>query len=226
MQPTVFHNKSSFGGDIVGFVHRESQDHLDHVLRTTGVSVVHLRTMLGLNHTIKAFRGVATANLSSKGAIRTGSSIPVILLENVDNQGVAGEVVRVKRGFARNYLVPKKMAVYMSESNRLKHADLMATALNLEESSAQAKNAQKEAKSKLIEALKQIQGPITIAMKTVADTSALYGSVKSSSIAAALEERGVHVSASQIDADKIEEVGTHVISILGEKIEIEITSEV
>ena len=63
-------------------------------------------------------------------------------------------------------------------------------------------------------------------MKTVADTSALYGSVKSSSIAAALEERGVHVSASQIDADKIEEVGTHVISVLGEKIEIEVTSEV
>ncbi len=42
--------------------------------------------------------------------VRHGTSIPVLLLKEVDNRGKEGEVVDVKRGFARNYLIPRKMA--------------------------------------------------------------------------------------------------------------------
>jgi hypothetical protein len=42
--------------------------------------------------------------------IRHGTSIPVILLEEMEARGFKGEVVQVKRGFARNYLIPRKMA--------------------------------------------------------------------------------------------------------------------
>lgn len=41
---------------------------------------------------------------------RNGSSISVILLENIDKRGERGEVVDVKRGFARNFLIPRKLA--------------------------------------------------------------------------------------------------------------------
>jgi large subunit ribosomal protein L9 len=167
------------------------------------------------------------ANSLAKGAIRTGASIPVILLEDVDNQGVAGEVVRVKRGYARNFLVPKRKAVYMSDLNKSKHVDLMASAANKESSAASAKKAMNEAKNQTLEALMQMQGPVvTIQENAVADTGGkLYGSVTASSIAAALDARGVSVTASQISVEKIDAVGVHKISILGEEFEVEVTSE-
>lgn len=42
--------------------------------------------------------------------VRHGTSIPVILTQSIENRGAAGEVIDVKRGFARNYLIPRKMA--------------------------------------------------------------------------------------------------------------------
>lgn len=42
--------------------------------------------------------------------IRHGTSIPVIFVQKVENRGEIGEVVEVKRGFARNYLIPRKLA--------------------------------------------------------------------------------------------------------------------
>ena len=42
--------------------------------------------------------------------VRHGTAIPVILTQDIENRGSVGEVVEVKRGFARNYLIPRKMA--------------------------------------------------------------------------------------------------------------------
>lgn len=48
--------------------------------------------------------------MGQRSQVRHGTSIPVILTKDVDSRGNEGEVVNVKRGFARNYLIPRKMA--------------------------------------------------------------------------------------------------------------------
>jgi hypothetical protein len=58
-----------------------------------------------------AFRRIACGiKPVSLNQVRHGTSIKVVLLEEVQNRGKRGEVVPVKRGFARNYLIPRKMA--------------------------------------------------------------------------------------------------------------------
>lgn len=52
----------------------------------------------------------------------------VILLQNVDNLGSAGEVVEVKPGYARNALIPRRVAVYSTPENLATHKDLIASA--------------------------------------------------------------------------------------------------
>lgn len=159
-------------------------------------------------------------------AIRAGSSIPVILLEDVDNQGVAGECVKVKRGFARNYLVPKRMAVYMTEENRLKHADLMGNAANAGSvAAAAAAAAALEDKAQTIEALAKLGGALKIPMKTVSGSAGLYGSVTPAMISDALSEQGIVTTASQISTEKIGQLGIFTASVLGERIEIEVVAE-
>ena len=58
---------------------------------------------------------------------RQGSSIPVILLESVDNWGAAGDVISVKRGFARNFLIPRAKAAYATPENKTRFAALKST---------------------------------------------------------------------------------------------------
>lgn len=52
----------------------------------------------------------SSARLIAWSQVRHGTFIPVILTQNIENRGSAGEVVDVKRGFARNYLIPRKLA--------------------------------------------------------------------------------------------------------------------
>jgi hypothetical protein len=42
--------------------------------------------------------------------IRHGTSIPIILIQKIENRGEVGEIIQVKRGFARNYLIPRRLA--------------------------------------------------------------------------------------------------------------------
>lgn len=56
--------------------------------------------------------------------VRFGSSIKVILLENMDNRGKSGDLISVKRGFARNFLIPRKFAAYATPANKEKYASL------------------------------------------------------------------------------------------------------
>mmetsp|Transcript_89286 Transcript_89286/g.193255 ORF Transcript_89286/g.193255 Transcript_89286/m.193255 type:complete len:84 (-) Transcript_89286:35-286(-) len=49
--------------------------------------------------------------------VRFGTNIRVLLLDNVVNRGQKGEVVKVKRGYFRNFLYPRKMAVYATDIN-------------------------------------------------------------------------------------------------------------
>ena len=59
------------------------------------------------------------------GGARHGSSIKVILLDAVENWGTAGEIVSVKRGFARNFLVPRSKAAYATPENKTRFQALL-----------------------------------------------------------------------------------------------------
>lgn len=59
------------------------------------------------------------------GSYRCAGSIPVLLLQSVINKGTTGEIVSVRRGFARNYLFPKKMAVYATAVNKEKYSSIL-----------------------------------------------------------------------------------------------------
>ena len=58
---------------------------------------------------------------------RHGTSIAVILLQNVSNYGTPGDIVKVKRGYARNMLIPRSMAAYATPENKQKFDQLIKT---------------------------------------------------------------------------------------------------
>ena len=59
----------------------------------------------------------AVVLLQKKTVTRAGSNIPIVLLQNLENKGKVGEVIKVKGGYARNFLIPRKIAKYASREN-------------------------------------------------------------------------------------------------------------
>ena len=113
----------------------------------------------------------------------------IILREDVQNLGKAGEVVKVKDGYARNFLLPKGLAYHATEANKKKiayEAERLA-----KQRAAEKQTAEGEAGR-----LAGIQ--ITFPVK-VGEEDKLYGSVTSSDIQRKLEELGIHVDKRKID---------------------------
>ena len=69
-------------------------------------------------------------SIDSTGKIihRQGTSISVILLSDVSNKGSIGEIVKVKRGYARNLLIPRKLAAYVTPENKTKFESILVKA--------------------------------------------------------------------------------------------------
>jgi len=102
----------------------------------------------------------------------------VILLEPVENLGDVGQVVNVKPGYARNYLIPRGLAALATEANlKALEAKIRAQAKRAAERKAEA------------ERLKEILEPITLTIKVKAGESKIYGSVTSRDIAEELEKQ-------------------------------------
>ena len=107
----------------------------------------------------------------------------VILREHVENLGKRGEIVKVADGFARNYLLPRKLALLATDGNR-KHVERERTI-------RETREAQEKAQAEAIAA--RLAGvDITIARR-VGETDQLYGSVTSSDIVDFLKEKGFEV---------------------------------
>ena len=128
----------------------------------------------------------------------------VILTEEIRGLGTRGDVVAVKDGYARNYLIPKNLAREATAGN-LKSVEQERkkwAALSEQEKTA----AQKAAKS--VEGVK-----ITIE-KRVGDNGQLFGSVTSNEIADALEAKGVEVDKRRIElAHPIKSIGVHEVDV-------------
>ena len=126
----------------------------------------------------------------------------VILLEPVDKLGDAGEVVRVKPGYARNFLVPQGLALPATESNR---AELQARlAQRAKQLSARKADAER---------LREMLGDATLNIKVRAGEERIYGSVGNNDIADALKQAyDVDVDRRKIDlAEPIKTLGTYTV---------------
>ena len=102
----------------------------------------------------------------------------VILLENIRKIGSIGEIIDVKRGFARNYLISKKKALFASKAN-IKEVEVIKQELNKkdQEKKKQAKLIQEKIKNKIIEI-----------KKLSTENKELYGSVKPTEISKIIED--------------------------------------
>ena len=112
----------------------------------------------------------------------------VLLREDVDDLGSRGEIVRVRAGYARNYLLPRNLAVEASAGN-VKGIEAERAAL-----------LKKEAKERsTAEAQSQQMGSLVLEFKRKAgEHGALYGSVTSMDVAEALQERGYEIDRHRI----------------------------
>src|SRR5215831_16322338 len=115
----------------------------------------------------------------------------IILRETIDNLGRAGQVVKVADGYARNYLLPKKLA-YVATPGNLKVIEAERQALLRKEAR------QKDDAEKLQQILNAVE--ITIRRK-VGEQNALYGSVTNSDVAEELEKKGFQIEKRKIHMD-------------------------
>src|SRR3982751_4089777 len=128
----------------------------------------------------------------------------VILLERVEKLGAIGDVVKVKDGFARNYLLPRKKALRANEANR---KVFESNRTRIEEENA---NRRTDAET----AAKGVDGKSVKLIRQASNTGQLYGSVSARDIAEALEAVGAKVGKSQIVLDRpIKAIGLHEIRI-------------
>ncbi len=128
----------------------------------------------------------------------------VILLERIAKLGQMGDVVNVKNGYARNYLLPQKKALRATEANKrlfeAQRAQLEAT--NLEQ--------KKEAEA----VAEKLNGQSFVAIRQAGDTGQLYGSVSTRDIAETITEGGFSISRRQVVLNKpIKELGLHDVEV-------------
>ena len=117
----------------------------------------------------------------------------VILLENVRKIGSIGEIIDVKRGFARNYLISKKKALFASKAN-IKEVEVIKQELN-------KKDQEKKGKAKLIQ--EKIKNKVFEIKKLSTENKELYGSVKPTEISKVIEENlKIEINPSQIQPIK------------------------
>ena len=138
----------------------------------------------------------------------------VILLERIERLGQMGDVVNVKDGFARNFLLPQNKAL---RANKLNREYFEKEKVNFEAKNLKQKSEAESVSDKIIK-------DNYIIIRQASDTGQLYGSVNSGDIKEKLQEDGFSLEKSQIVLDKpIKEIGHHEIRI---KLHPEVTSKI
>lgn len=128
----------------------------------------------------------------------------VLLIADVYKHGVAGEVVDVADGFARNWLLPKKLAV-KATPGALKQA---------EELRAQAEARRAQLDQRLNDLARQIDGVELFFGRRASPTGKLFGSVTTTEIADALNQKvGIDINRRRISQIAIREIGTHDVPV-------------
>jgi len=122
----------------------------------------------------------------------------VILREHVDNLGRRGEVVKVADGYARNYLLPRKLALLVTEGNKKQ--------IERERAKLDAKEADEK---RIVDAVaERLAGVEVVITRKVGETDALYGSVTTADIVEALNAKGFDIDKRKLQlAEPIKKVG-------------------
>ena len=143
----------------------------------------------------------------------------VILLENLRSIGSIGEVIDVKRGFARNYLISNKKALYASKEN-IAEVEKIKTDLG-------KKDAEKKKEAKKLS--EQINGKEYLVKKLSTENNELYGSVKPTEISKLIQdENKIDIKPSMIQpVEEIKALGKFKVKIsLHSEVDAEITINV
>ena len=142
------------------------------------------------------------------------TTVQVVLRDDVENLGRSGELVRVKPGYARNFLLPRGLAAVATHGNvaRIEHEKKAAV--------ARAKKLRASAEERKAE-LSKVSVQIA---EQAGENQKLFGSVGSKDIAEALAAKGVEVDRKKIQLDEpIKELGDHEVTI---KIGYEVTATI
>ena len=128
----------------------------------------------------------------------------IILLERIEKLGSIGDVVTVKDGFARNYLLPQKKALRANDANR--------QVFEANRERLEAENA--ERRSEAEKAGEKVDGAEIVLIRASSNSGQLYGSVNVRDIAAALQEQGYDVDKRQVVmGSPIKAIGLHEVTV-------------
>jgi large subunit ribosomal protein L9 len=131
--------------------------------------------------------------------------VELILLERVEKLGQMGQLVNVKPGFARNYLLPQKKALRATKEN-LAYFESQRAQL-------EANNLQR--KSEATEVGAKVEGLTVVIVRQAGESGQLYGSVSARDIADAVTEAGVTIEKRQVVLDRpIKNLGMHQVRVV------------
>jgi large subunit ribosomal protein L9 len=142
----------------------------------------------------------------------------VILLERVAKLGQIGDTVKVKDGFARNFLLPNGKALRATEANKKKFEGMKAQ--------IEAQNLERKNEAEAV--AKKLEGKSVVLVRQAGETGQLYGSVSTRDIAEALTKDGFTVERRQIVLNApIKLIGLHTLPVsLHPEVEVKITVNV
>ncbi len=128
----------------------------------------------------------------------------IILLERVENLGQMGDIVRVRPGYARNYLFPQKKAVRATDDNRKR----------FEQQRAQLEATNLERRSEAEAVAKKMDGLTVTLIRQAGESGQLYGSVSARDIADAATAAGFTIGRGQVRLHQpIKALGVHAVSV-------------
>ena len=138
----------------------------------------------------------------------------VILREHVEHLGRRGDIVKVAEGYARNYLLPRKLALAVTEANKRQ--------IDREKKIAEVRDAEEKTQAEAL-AQRLTETPIEIARR-VGEQDALYGSVTSADVAHALQGRGFDVDKRRVHLpDPLKSLGEFTVPV---KIHRDVTAQI
>ena len=128
----------------------------------------------------------------------------IILLERVEHLGQMGEVVNVRPGYARNFLIPQRKAAPATEENRKR--------FEAQRAQLEARNLERRKEAEGVAA--KLNGLSVTLIRQAGDSGQLYGSATAADIAAAVTQAGFSVGRSQIRLNQpIKSLGVHTVSV-------------
>ncbi len=130
--------------------------------------------------------------------------VRVFLLKDIEKVGIAGEIIKTAEGYARNYLIPKKLGIEVTAANESSFSHRVKTIEHRKE----------VVESKTSMLAEKIKGLELVLKRKIHDGDQLYGSISPREIVDELAAQGVAVSGSQVIMDKaIKTKGNHTIVI-------------